>query len=331
MFGASANAGPEEVPQCHLSNGVLKLAIDLPDSERGFYRGTRFDWSGVIASLEYAGYRYYGPWFSKTDPTVIDFVYRDSDIVAGPCSAITGPVEEFSWEGKALGYDEAKQGGTFLKIGVGVLRKPNEEKYNPYKLYDIVDHGKWSVKTESDRAEFTQEVHDPASGYGYRYTKVVRLVNGKPEMVLEHTLVNIGSRPIQTSVYDHNFLVLDGQPPNPDFSIKFPFPLKAEAQLNPDLAAIEGNRFIYRKMLEGRDTVATGLSGFGPTPADYRIEIENRKVGAGMRITGNRPLSRLYLWSIRSVLSIEPYIDMTIAPGSSFDWKYTYDYDSLGR
>ncbi len=100
----------------------MRVKLYLPDATNGFYRGTRFDWSGVVADLQYAGHSYYGPWFTQTDPKVSDFVYRGAEIVAGPCSAITGPVEEFT----ALGYDEAKPGGTFLKIGVGMLRKPDD-------------------------------------------------------------------------------------------------------------------------------------------------------------------------------------------------------------
>jgi hypothetical protein len=318
-------------PQTQISNDAMTATVYLPDAGKGYYRGTRFDWSGVIGRLEYAGHNYYGPWFTKTDPTVIDFVYRGQDIVAGPCSAITGPVEEFSWEGKALGYDEAEPGGTFVKIGVGTLRKPDGDKYNPYRLYEIVDSGRWSVKTSTDHIEFTQEVKDPHSGYGYRYSKVVRLVKNQPEMILEHKLTNIGRRPIQTSVYDHNFLVLDNRPTGPDFVVKTPFALKAKGHLNPEMAEIQDHEFVYRRLLEGRDTVATELSGFGNTAQDYRIQIENHKAGAGMQVRGDRPLARLYLWSIRSVLAIEPYIDMTIEPGQSFDWQYEYEYYTLSQ
>src|SRR5947209_20149621 len=91
-----------QAPQAEISNGVVRAKIYLPDPEKGYYRGTRFDWSGVINSLEYAGHDYYGAWFTKTDSKVIDFVFEGSDIVAGPCSAIMGPVEEFSSDEKAL-------------------------------------------------------------------------------------------------------------------------------------------------------------------------------------------------------------------------------------
>src|SRR5262249_27553647 len=102
VMAAQQAAGPQRV---ELDNGVLKAEFYLPDAKEGFYRGTRFDWSGVIGNLEYKGHKYYGPWFTKTDPAVIDFIYQGAEIIAGPCSAVTGPVEEFSTDDKALGYD----------------------------------------------------------------------------------------------------------------------------------------------------------------------------------------------------------------------------------
>jgi hypothetical protein len=313
-------------PQANISNGILHAGLYLPDPVHGFYRGTRFDWSGVIHSLTYKGHDYYGPWFTKTDPKVSDFIFDGPDIVAGPCSAITGPVQEFVWQEKALGFDQAKAGGTFIKIGVGVLRKPDDGEYSPYRLYPIVDSGKWHVQKNDDSVEFIQELSDPASGYGYRYTKTVRLVKGKPEMVLEHKLENTGRIKIQTSVYDHNFLVLDKQPVGPDYTITLPFAISTKNAERADLSSIKDNRFTYRQNLTGHDTVAADFTGFGATPSDYKITIENRQAGAGMRVEGDRPLSKEALWSIRSVLAMEPFIDMSIEPGKAFTWSYTYTY-----
>jgi len=319
----------QEPPHAEITNGLLHVSLYLPDVNEGFYRGTRFDWSGVIRSLEYNGHNYYGPWFTKTDPSVIDFVFDGADITAGPCSAITGPVEEFSSQGKALGFEKAKAGETFIKIGVGVLRKPDNQAYNPYRLYEIVDSGKWTVQTNADSVQFTQDISDSASGYGYRYTKTVRLIKGKPEMALEHSFENTGRQPIETSVYDHNFLVLDKQPTGPDFTITMPFAIHPQNSKGGELARIEEHQFTYLKKLDGRETVSAEFSGFGKTAADYNITIENRKVGAGMKIIGNRPLSKVNLWSIRSVVAVEPFIDMSIEPGKAFTWRYDYTYYSL--
>ena len=304
------------------------MKLYLPDPEKGFYHATRFDWSGVIASLVYRGHEYYGQWFDRVDRNIHDFGYEGAGIIASPCAAVTGPVEEFQTNGTALGWKEAEIGGTFLKIGVGVLRKDSGD-YDMVKLYEILDPGKWTVKVHRASAEFTHELNDSASGYGYIYRKTVRLAEGKPEMILEHSLKNTGRRRIESAVYNHNFLVLDKQAPGPDFVITVPFQIQTPDPPDPKLAEIRGNQIVYVKTLEKKALVQTPVQGFSDSPNDHEVRIENRKVGAGVRITGDRPLSAGYLWSIRTVLSFEPFIAMAIDQGRQFTWKSTYEYYTL--
>ena len=314
-------------PQTEISNGLLRVKLYLPDALKGFYRGTRFDWSGVVADLEYQGHSYYGPWFTGTDPSVSDFIYKGAnEIIAGPCSAITGPVEEFN---PALGYDDAKPGGTFLKIGVGILRKLNDTPYSAYQLYPIVDGGKWSVTKGAGSIEFTQELHDGISGYGYVYTKKIRLVAGKPEMVMEQSLKNVGTRAIHANVYNHNFLVLDHQPTGAAFSITFPFEVKVDHAPDPKLAEVEKNQLLYRSTLTGEDRVYFNIEGFGKSADDYKFHLENSKAKVGMAILGDRPLDKLALWSIRSVIALEPFVDVSVEPGGVSTWTYHYEYYTL--
>jgi hypothetical protein len=123
-----------------------------------------------------------------------------------------------------------------------VLRRADDTAYNHSKPYEIVDGGEWTVKKSGSSVEFTQTLADPASGYGYVYTKTIRLAKGIPQMTLEHTLKNTGNKPIQCSVYDHNFLVLDKQAPGPDFEISFPFPLQARQVPSKDLGEVRGSQ-----------------------------------------------------------------------------------------
>lgn len=314
-----------QIPQTEISNGIIQAQIYLPDAVKGYYRGTRFDWSGVIGSLHYKGHNYYGPWFTKIQPDVHDFIFSGPDIIAGACSAAVGPVEEFSAD-EPPGYAEAKPGQTFIKIGVGVLRKPDNQKYDNYRLYEILDSGNWVVHPHPDSVEFIQQIKDPSANYSYVYTKVIRLAAGKPEMVIEHHLKNIGRRAIRTSVFDHNFLVLDKQPVGPDYSISVPFTIKTNQPPDPQLAKVQGKQILYTAPLKGKDTVAIPIQGFGKTGADYSITIENKNAGAGIKITGDRPLADEALWSIRSVLAMEPFVGLSIEPGREFTWKYTYSY-----
>ena len=314
-----------DFPSAEITNGQIQAKLYLPDSRNGYYRGTRFDWSGEIISLKYKGHEYYGPWFDRVDPKVHDYRYDGPDIIASPCSAASGPVEEFQTNGTALGWDEARVGGTFIKIGVGVLRK-NENHYDYVKQYEIVDPGKWTVQRRRDSVEFTQKLTDPSSGYGYIYHKTVRLIEGKSEMVLEHTLKNTGRRTIRSRVYNHNFLVLDKQPPGPNFTIAVPFQIQVAQPPDRELAEIRGNQVVYLKTLQKEDRMQTPVGGFSDSPKDNEVRIENRKVGAGMRITGDHPLVHLNLWSIRTVLAMEPFITMTVDPGTEFTWKMSYRY-----
>lgn len=329
LLGCMDNPAPAaDPPETTISNGPIKAKLYLPNANNGYYRGTRFDWSGVIYSLQFEGHDYYGPWYQKRRDDVHDFVYEGTDIVAGPCSAVTGPVEEYSTGSQALGYEDAQPGGSFIKIGIGVLRKPDAAPYDHYRKYDVIDPGKWSVQSGADRVEFIQELNGP-DGYAYVYRKTVRLTKGKAQMVLEHSLKNTGRRAIASNVYNHNFLVLDQLPPGPGYAIAFPFEIKTNRPPKTDLAEIQGTRIVYEKTLKDQDVVATGIEGFGSSPKDYDFRVESRAAGAGMRVTSDRPMSRAGLWSIRSVVAVEPYIDFSVEPGKEFTWTLTYDFYTL--
>ncbi len=311
-------------PTAHISNGLIEAKLYLPDVEKGFYRSTLFDWSGVIGSLEYGGHQFYGPWYTKSDPPVRDFIYSGSDIITGAQSTITGPAEGFRLP---QGYQSARPGDTFMHIGVGVLRRIDEAEYSPYTNYPIVDHGTWTNRVLPDAVESTQEVLDPASGYGYTYQKTVRLVAGQPEMIIEHRLTNTGRKRIETSQFNHNFLVLDGAGPGPDFQITVPFEIKTTQPPDPAYAEIKGNTIAYMKMLEGEDMVSFPIEGHNGQVSDYDIKVENKRTGASVRVTADRPMVRLFLWSIRSNISVEPFIDVTTDPGDTTTWTLKYSYD----
>jgi hypothetical protein len=311
ILTAALSAGAN-FPEATITNGLINARLYLPDANLGYYRATRFDWSGEIPDLTYKGHSYFGEWNTQPyNPKLHD--------------AITGPVEEFLTNGMGLGYADAKTGGTFLKIGVGVIRKPEERAFQQFKTYDIVDPGKWTVKKHSDSVEFTQIVKDLSSGYAYRYTKVVRLVKGKPTMVLEHRLKNTGTKLIESDVYEHNFYMLDKQPTGPDVVVKFPFEVHATGNLR-GLAETRGKEFIYLKELGPGQTAQSELTGFGTDVKDYNIAEENQKTGAGVRQTSDRPLTRINYWSIRSTACPEAYIHMSIEPGQEFTWKINYDF-----
>ncbi|HEY2013412.1 MAG TPA: hypothetical protein VGH38_07920 [Bryobacteraceae bacterium] len=321
MFGAALLAADH--PEAAISNGSIRARVALPDATKGYYRGTRFDWSGLITSLESQGHNYFAPFYEKFDPAVRDVDFKQT-VLAGPISAVSGPAEEFS----VIGYPEAKTGGTFLKIGVGALKKPEEPRYDHYFMYEIAVPGKWTVHKTGNQVEMTQEVHDPASGYGYIYRKTIRLLNGQPKMVLEHSLKNVGGKALEGNVYDHNFFVIDHQPTGPDFALKFAFEPKTAREM-PKSAEMRDRQINYLNPLGGGDVVQTQIQGFGAAASDYDFRVENRKTGAGVHVTGDHPLSRMMLWSIRTTVCPEAFVDFHVEPGQEFKWDIQYEFYSL--
>lgn len=300
-----------DFPQANISNGIVNATLLLPDSTSGYYRGTRFDWSGVIKNLDYKGHNYFGQWFKKYDPTLHD--------------AITGPVEEFV----AVGYDDAKAGETFLKIGVGMLRKPNDKPYSFSTLYEIADAGSWKLKISTDRVEFMQELKDE-SGFAYSYSKTVRLVKGQPVLILEHSLKNTGTKQIETSVYDHNFFLIDKELTGPNIKIKFPFDITGTGKGLGSFAEMKNKEINYNRTLADTENVYIGaLNGYGNTPEDYDFRIENHRSMAGVRIKADKPLDKLVFWACQTVSCPEPYIHIKIEPGEEFKWKINYEFYEL--
>ena len=278
----------------------------LPDNKEGYYRGTRFDWSGVIPALEYKGHTYFGQWFEKYSPTLHD--------------AIMGPVEDFY----PIGYDEAKTGETFLKVGIGMVAKPQEAKYFFANTYQIVNAGDWKVKPKKDQVEFTQTLNDKE--FAYTYKKTVQLTKGKSELVLLHTLENTGKKVIETNVYNHNFFVMDKQPIGQDFTVSFPFDLTDEER-NTGLGKLDKNQILFAKNLSRNEHLFyASIQGFGESAEDYDIKIENHKTGAAVRITCDQPLSKIVFWSAQKTICPEPYIHIKVNPGEKINWKISYQF-----
>lgn len=301
-------------PSAEISNGLITAKIHLPDPDTGYYRGTRFDWSGVVYSLTYEGHEFFGEWQQSDDPYLHD--------------RITGPVEEYLTDGAALGYDEVPAGGVFLRIGVGLCEKPDGQAYRRMHSYKVVDPGTWTIERGANWIAFIHEIAKTRTGYGYRYVKRLTLPPKSPELIIDHLLVNTGDKVIDTSVYNHNFFVIDGQPTGPDFVVRLPFAFSSARDLK-GYAAVRGNELTFLKEIPPGESIMTRFEGHGGTVDDHRFAIENRKVKAGVRMATDKPLSKLQFWAPNTTLCPEPFIDLTISPGQADRWSIRYEFYTL--
>ncbi|MBL7699989.1 MAG: hypothetical protein JNK79_17615, partial [Chitinophagaceae bacterium] len=292
-------------PEAKISNELVSATLYLPDVSTGYYRGARFDWSGQIRELTYKGHNFFGLWYEKYDPLLHD--------------AIMGPVEAFD----PIGYEKAAPGGTFVKIGIGALEKPNDKPYLFANNYKLVNPGKWQMKKAADKIKFIHTLHDTT--ISYVYTKTVELVPGKPELVLHHTLKNTGKTPIETDVMNHNFFVIDSQVTGSDFEIDLPFEPIADTS-EKRASSISDNKILFENDPAGKNYYLGPVTGYSDNASDYDITLKNKKTGAGVNIKSDRPFSRLAFWASVKTVCPEPFVQVKAAPGEEFTWTTTYTF-----
>ena len=294
-----------EAPVVRIANRHVSAVVCLPDAECGYYRGTRFDWSGVVRDLRSRGHRYVSEWQPRHDPLRHD--------------GLTGPADEFT----QIGYERARPGQEFLKIGVGTLRKFSDHPYDRFRLYEIADPGIWETTAERDRVEFRHRLL--TDEYGYDYRKTLRLTDA-PGLRIEYTLKNLGPAPLTGHVYNHNFFTLDRMATGPDTSIHFPFRPEGTWREAYDSVALTPDGVAFSRPLTPGESVFMGdLHGQDPATPGYGFSLRNLRTGAGIRASGSGQLSHMVLWACPAVACLEPYIPFRVFPGETGVWHIDYE------
>jgi hypothetical protein len=293
-------------PAILLDNNLIRAKLFLPDPHDGYYRGSRFDWAGVLTLEDANGNYYFDQWRESHDPLRHD--------------CVSGPVEEF----EEIGYHEAPAGGEFIKIGIGTLRKQEDAPYAPFHTYQIVDAGLRTTEVSEYQARFGHQLR--SDQYGYTYQKEIAVAIDRPILTISHMLENTGERVIKTNVYNHNFLTLPKLDPENAISVKFPFSLVLEDP-EQDLFRVCGGEIQHVRPLEGEQRVfIPSITGFGPLVSDHAFSVESRSARLGVSIFGDTPLEKLRYWACTTAVCPEPYVRLEVAPGEQASWSHTYEF-----
>ena len=291
-------------PQARIANDAVSLVVYLPDAEKGYYRGTRFDWSGMIARVQFMGGRtVFGPFRTRFDPTLHDHV--------------VGPAEEFDNENPP-GYAGAKVGDAFMKIGVGLIEKVQEEKYGFWNRYKLVKPGTWEITHGADWIQFDQEL--ALGGYAYAYTKRISLKG--MSFTIAHTLKNTGAKPLDVLTYCHNFVLLDDDPVGPNYRVVLPFRARLEPKSDPAEARVEGNEIAFKDTV--KSSVMLFLGGYTGAAAENAATIENTRTGTALKFTCDRPVVKYNFYAEKTAACPEPFIRLKIEPRKEEKWETAY-------
>ncbi|HUX01218.1 MAG: hypothetical protein WBD63_01645 [Phycisphaerae bacterium] len=301
----------EGYPRAILANDHLKLTIYLPDAEKGYYRAMRFDWSGQVGRAEFAGHTAFGQWQKPHDPLAHDHV--------------VGPAEEFGMD-SPLGYEEAEPGQPFYKIGVGTLEKTDGEPYKFWDTYRFLAAPAWKVTCAEDRIEFVQELVGER-GWAYEYAKRIVLDAERAAFTIHHTLRNTGAKPIETTMYYHNFIILDDEPIGPAYRVTYPFvPEIVEGSLE-DLAEFKANALIYTAAMPADKAQWVRLGGFEGKRQHNRVAVTNEKTGARVKIGSSLPPVKVVYYATCTAACPEFFVPIRVAPGERLQWSGTYAFE----
>ena len=313
-------------PEHRLKNKNLVVFVLLPDAQHGFYRGPRFDWSGMVRRVEYGGHVF----FDRTLGAVPDPSGTDTNAV--------GTAGEFGMS-SPLGYDEALPGETFVKIGVGELRRSDGQEYGFWKPYPIVRSGAWRIQKARNRIAFQQTLIGPR-GWAYEYETIITLMGDheRPGFWVSRHLRNRGSKPILTDHYLHHFCGIDTVPFGPAYTVTFPFPASPVRAFRP-AGAVEitpsppGSRLrlIAPTPLPDGKALYGELTGYPGTAAGYaatvQAELPDGK-GASISFQGDRPVSAFHVYGTSQVICPEPFTLIRLAPHAELRWEVRYTFSA---
>jgi hypothetical protein len=311
-----------------LNNSRLRVEIAQPGT---IYQGTRFDWSAFITQVTLDGQH--------------TFCMPES-LQTGKGTGGIGLCNEFGNE-LAVGYEDAQPGEPFPKLGIGLLRRPDDGRYNFFRPYEIVEKFPIQVDGGAELARFTVQPLD-CRGYAARLEKTVRLVENA--LVIDYRLENIGSQPLITHEYCHNFLGINQQPIGPDYQLQFPQAVTREpppggmGKMAPPalrwlpkpllnwlvktaLSRMGQAMLLKEKTITWNETPKNAffarLTGFQPRQ-EAQWELLHQPSGLRVSESDDFPPTRLVVWGTAHVVSAEVYTDINLAPGEVKHWSRRY-------
>jgi len=289
-----------------LRNENLELEIDLPEEGYSF---SRFDWTGKITKVRFQGI--YVSTIERTD-NVNEHHFGK------------GLYNEFGIE-KAIGFNESGIGDRFHKIGVGLLRKDDED-YIFNKAYDLKPL-EFTVIPETNRFIIESQANK-INGYSYFLQKQIELFEN--HFKISYHLKNTGEKPIITNEYNHNFIAIDNDLIGRDYVLKFPFKLVKDNF--DDLVNREQKVDIGNKEFTFNNTVKdqfffSNLTGNEMVAASWELLNLKRKIKISE--TGDFKTNKINLWGWEHVISPELFKTISIKPGESDEWNRTYKFERL--
>lgn len=289
-----------------LKNKNLEIHIDLPNEN---YKFSRFDWTGKITALKFQG----------VELSSIENIDCKNESLFGK-----GFYNEFGID-NALGFNETEIGGWFHKIGIGLLKKEDDE-YLFNKNYKIKP-ASFNITTKPNKL-IIKCTSEKNNGYSYLLRKEIELFHNS--FIINYYLLNTGEEAIITNEYAHNFISINKDLIGGNYKLKFPFDLKPNLfneTVNPEQKVDINLNSIMFNGTPKEQFFFSNLNGGETVNAEW--ELINLKNNIGIKEIGSFQTNKVNLWGCKHVISPELFYPININPGKSTKWSRKYSIYSI--
>jgi len=152
------------------------------------------------------------------------------------------------------------------------LTRPDESDYFFFDKYEVEP---FPVKISADKNAVVFDVEPVnCNGYAVKMTKTVSIEGNI--LTIDYHLENVGSKPIKTEEYCHNFISVNNKRIGDGYVLKFPYNIKPKEI--PEVMNIKGNEIRWNFVPKG--DFYCQIEGFKPGEKHYwELLYEPERVG----------------------------------------------------
>ena len=282
-----------------LENKDLKIEFCTPFSD---YTGSRFDQLGICKQVTLHN--------KSTFLTVENFD-------ANKKTTGIGLSNEFGIK-KPIGFDEASLNESFLKIGVGNIKKTHStyDFATPYTFEPC----KITIKKISEqKIQFStqQQLRD----YGLNLSKTFSIHENK--LTIDYYLENIGAKDIETTEYYHNFFSFNNLNIDPHYFFKSNIYLSPHKIIDQDhILDFKDQQIQFKNPQESSYYLRQYLTHKEP----IKWSLQNKLNGLAVTVHEDFQAERFAIWGTKHVISPECFIKIKLQPNQTSQWSRVYTF-----
>lgn len=352
---------------------VIYLPNTIKPSERAYYLSSRFDWGSMIGSItrkrtnpntgDKETHTLYGTkqWRLPHDPFWAESgVGLASEFGVGTdgslCNFMCGWNQNNEVTNGVLGYQEAKSGESFLKIGVGELIKgscstcDSAEDYKFNSPYQFARPPVWTMEKgdKSNAIVLSHEAVLEDKQLGYRLEKHITL--NDDQLLVKSVLTNLGSSPFSTAWYSHHFFTCDSHPAQKGYSADFdlastngeyrepttwswstPLENYASVYVHHFPGGEEAVRVKMERGVESKVRIKAEFEKDEDSKGEFTLRACNTKIKETIPEVGDGTSGiSMYAYNLyieSGTFSPEPQILLHLQPGESTSWTQQIDFE----